>query len=208
MYSNVRDLRILIDSIPINTVNNLSRFIYRNVTSLTLTANKTFSEQTFLIYLYSIINRNNIIYLKIQLDNCSKHFLSSLIENFRGLHSLTISAYQSWPKLLQLSLNISESNVRSLTVYEALVDFDQYDLIYQLFHRLETVSVNLTSVEDCYRLLTLLFIGNRKQKREKLRSLIIKCDFPEPDAMAHWIKSNILRNLSYKCTTNGLMIWL
>ncbi|CAF4589569.1 unnamed protein product, partial [Rotaria sp. Silwood2] len=51
IYLRVRDLRILIDSIGISIVNNLSRSTFKNVISLTLISNKTFNEQTFLIYL-------------------------------------------------------------------------------------------------------------------------------------------------------------
>ncbi|CAF0896468.1 unnamed protein product [Rotaria sp. Silwood1] len=208
IYSCVRDLRILIDSIDVSTVNNLSRIIYKNVISLTLISNKIFDEQTFFIYLYSIINRNNIRYLTIQLDNCSKKFLLNLIENFSKLHSLTISTYQSWSKLIQLSSYISKSNIRSLSVYELFVNFHHYDYIYELFNQLNIISINVTSIEDCYRLLTLLFIGNKKKQIEKLRSLTVKCDFHEPDAIANWIRSNIIRKLSYKCTTSTLIIWL
>ncbi|CAF3618222.1 unnamed protein product, partial [Rotaria sp. Silwood2] len=157
---------------------------------------------------YSIINRNNIRYVTIQLDNCSRNFLLNLIENFSNLYSLIISTYQSWSKLIRLSSYISKSNIRSLIVYELFVDFHQYDYIYELFNQLEIISINITSIEDCYRLLTVLFIGNKKKQIENLRSLIIKCDFHEPDAIANWIRSNVLRNLSYKCTTNTLIIWL
>jgi hypothetical protein len=66
----------------------------------------------------------------------------------------------------------------------------------------------VTTIEDCYRFLTLLFIGNRKNIVEKLRSLTIKCDFDEPDTIANWVRANILRKLSYKCTTSVLTIWL
>ncbi|CAF0853517.1 unnamed protein product [Rotaria sordida] len=208
IYSHVRDLRILIDSIGISIINNLSSIIYKRVISLTLVSNKKFHEQTFLSYLYSIIDRNNILYLTIQLDNCSKNFLLNLIENFSKLYTLTISTYQSWSKLIQLSSYISKSNIQSLIVYELLVNFYQYDYLYELFNQLEILSINLTSIEDCYRLLTLLFIGNKKKQIESLRSLIIKCDFHEPDAIANWVRSNVLRKLSYKCTTSTLIIWL
>ncbi|CAF3151535.1 unnamed protein product [Rotaria socialis] len=208
MYSNVRNLRILIDSISTSTLNNLSTVIYKNVTSLTLISNRTFNEQVFLTYLFSIINRDKIIYLNIQLDNCSKNFLLNFIQNLKNLSSLTISTYQSWPKLIQLTSYISKSNIRLLTVYEVLMDFNQFELLHQLFNQLETVSVNITAIEDCYRLLTLLFIGNKRRQVERLRSLAIKCDFHEPDAIANWVRSNVLRKLSYKCTTSALMIWL
>jgi len=42
---------------------------------------------------------------------------------------------------------------------------------------------------------------------DKLRSLTIKCDFDEPDAIAQWIRMNILRKFSYKCTTTMLIMW-
>jgi len=103
IYFRVRDLRILIDTISLTNLKNISRIIYENVISLSLISNKTFNEQIFLIYLYSIINANKILYLIIQLDNCSKNFLVNLIENFPKLSSLTISTYHSWIKLIQLS---------------------------------------------------------------------------------------------------------
>ncbi len=208
IYFRVRDLRILIDTIPLTILNKSSRIIYENVTSLTLISNKSFNEQIFLIYLYSIINQNNVRYLIIQLDNCSKNFLLNLIEKFSKVYSLTISTYHSWSKLIELSSQISKSNLRSLNVYEIFIDFNQYDSIHQLFNQLEIISVVVTSIEDCYRLLTILFIGNQKKTVEKLRSLTIKCDFDEPDAIANWIRTNILRKLSYKCTTSVLTIWL
>ncbi|CAF0749972.1 unnamed protein product [Adineta steineri] len=206
-YSRVRDLRILIDIIPVNISNNISELIYKNVTSLTLISNKSFNEQSFLTYLYSIINQTNLFYLTIQLDNCSKHFLLNLIENCSKLYSLTLSTYHSWSKLIQLSSQISKSNLRSLTVYELFIDFNQYYLIHQLFNQLEILSLTVTTIEDCYRLLSLLFIGNKRKTLEKIRSLSIKCDFNEPDTIANWIRSNILRKLSYKCTTSVLFIW-
>ncbi len=189
-------------------MNKFSRIIYENVTSLTLVSNKLFNEQTFLIYLYSIINQNKLRYLIIQLDNCSKNFLLNLIENFSKLYSLTISTYHSWSKLIQLSSQISKSYIRSLTIYEGFKYFNQYDSIHQLFTQLEILSVMVTSIEDCYRFLTLLFIGNKRKSIEKLRSLTIKCDFDEPHTIANWIRTNILRKLSYKCTTSVLTIWL
>jgi len=208
IYFRVRDLRILIDTIPLTILNKSSRIIYENVTSLTLISNKSFNEQRFLIYLYSIINQNNVRYLIIQLDDCSKNFLLNLIEKFSKVYSLIISTYHSWSKLIELSSQISKSNLRSLNVYEIFIDFNQYDSIHQLFNQLEIISVVVTSIEDCYRLLTILFIGNQKKTVEKLRSLTIKCDFDEPDAIANWIRANILRKLSYKCTTSVLTIWL
>jgi hypothetical protein len=198
----------LIDIIPITILNNLSGIIYRNITSLTLIGNKSFNEQTFLGYLYSIINQNNLLYLTIQLDNCSKNFLLNLIEKFSKIYSLTISTYHSWSKLIQLSSQISKSSLRSLMVYEVFTNFNQYEFLHELFHQLEILSVIVTSIEDCYRLLTLLFIGNRKKALENIRSLTIKCDFEEPDSIANWIRSNILRKLSYKCSTSVLSIWL
>jgi len=208
IYSRVRDLRILIDNIPLLNLNKFSRIIYDNVTSLTLISNKLFNEQTFLIYLYTIINSNNLRYLIIQLDNCSKYFLLNLIEKFSNIYSLTISTYHSWSKLIQLSSQISISNIRSLIVYESFINFNQYECIHQLFNQLEILSVMVISIEDCYRFLTLLFIGNKKNTMEKLRSLTIKCDFDEPDTIANWVRGNILRKLSYKCTTSVLIIWL
>jgi hypothetical protein len=208
IYSRVRDLRILIDIIPINILNNSTRLIYRTVTSLTLISNKSFNEQLFLIYLHSITEQNTLRYLTIQLDNCSKAFLVNFLEKCSKLYSLTLSTYHSWSKLIQLSSKISKSTIRSLTVYELFVDFNQYDSIHQLFNQLEIISVTVTSIEDCYRFLTLLFIGNRRKTVEMLRSLTIKCDFNEPDTIANWVRSNVLRKLSYKCTTSVLSIWL
>lgn len=208
MYLRVRDLRILIDTIPLPILNKCTETIYENVRSLTLISNKSFNEQTFLSYLYSLISFNNLHYLIIQLDNCSKNFLLNLIEKFSKLYSLTISTYHSWSKLIQLSSQISKSSLRSLIVYEGFNNFNQYDFIHQLFNQLEILCIMVTTIEDCYRLLTLLFIGNKTKSVEKLRSLTIKCDFDEPDTIANWIRTNILRKLSYKCTTSVLTIWL
>ena len=204
IYFRVRDLRILIDNIPI--IN--SGIIYANIRSLTLISNKSFNEHTFLIYLYTIIKPNQLLYLIIQLDNCSKNFLLNLIEKSPRLYSLTISTYQTWSKLIRLSSQISNSSIRSLIVYEGFTDFNQYDTIYQLIHQLEILSVVVTSIDDCYRLLTLLFIGTRRKSLDRLRSLTIKCDFDEPDVIAYWIRTNILRKLSYKCTPSVFTLWL
>jgi hypothetical protein len=208
IYSRVRDLRILIEVIPLTIVNNLSNTIYQNVTSLTLISNKVFNEQLFVEYVYLIINPNHLTYLTIQLDNCSEDFMKNLIEKFSKLYSLTISTYHSWMKLLHLSLQISKSPIRSLTVYEVFESLNQYECIHQLFNQLEILSIAVSSIEDCYRVLALLFIGNKIKTMKQLRSLTIKCDFDQPDAIAHWVRSNILRKLSYKCTTSVLTIWL
>jgi predicted HTH transcriptional regulator len=155
-----------------------------------------------------MIHSDKLRYLTIQLDNCSKNFLFNFIEKYPRIFSLNISTYHSWSKLIQLSTQISRSSIRSLIVYEAFLDFNQYEYLHQLFKQLEILSVAVTSVEDAYRFLTLLFIGSQRKALEKLRSLTIKCDFNEPDTIAHWIRMNILRKLSYKCTTNLLTIWL
>lgn len=209
IYFGVRDLRILIDAIPLPILSKFSRIIYNNVTTLTLISNKTFNEQIFLNYLRILINPNNLNYLIIQLDNCSKNFLLNLLEKYSKLYSLTISTYHSWSKLLQLSSNVSKSSLRSLNVYENFTNFNQYDSIYELCQQLKILSIIVPSIDDCYRFLTLLFIGNKNRKSiEKLRSLTIKCDFDEPDTIANWVRTNILRKLSYKCTTSALTIWL
>ncbi len=193
---------------PIINRNSISGIIYENIRSLTLISNKSFHEQIFLMYLCSIINPNKVLYLTIQLDNCSKNFLLNLIEIYSRMNSLTISTYHSWSKLIQLSSQISKSSIRSLIVYEVFLDFNQYESIHQLFNQLEILSIVVRSVEDSYRLLTLLFIGIKQKTLDNLRSLTIKCDFSEPNTIAHWIRTNILRKLSYKCTANHLIIWL
>ncbi|CAF1610654.1 unnamed protein product, partial [Adineta ricciae] len=208
IYSCVRDLRILIDTIPNDLPTNGSALLYPNVTSLTLISNKSFHEQSFLLYLYSIIDHKHLRYLTVQLDNCSRFFLLSLIEKYSQLSSFTLSTYHSWPKLISLSSQLSKRHLCSLTVYEIFRDFTPYHSIHQLFHRLQILSVCLSSIDDCYRFLTLLFIGSQQTTVEQLRSLTIKCDFDEPDIIANWIRSNILRKLSYKCTTSVLLIWL
>lgn len=208
IYSHVRDLRVLIDTISISNLNSLSDIIYSNVLSLTLIANKSFDEQRLLRYLLSIIDRTRIFYLTIQTDNISKSFLSNLLENFSQLRSLTISTYYSWTKLNQLSSFINNSHIQTLIVNDVLNNLHQYYFIYQLFNQLEVLSVILASVDDCYALLALLFVENNKYPLEYLRLLTIKCDFDEPDTIAYWIRSNIFRKLSYKCTTNVLTIWL
>ncbi|UJR28861.1 hypothetical protein I4U23_010084 [Adineta vaga] len=207
IYSCVRDLRILIDTIPNDLPKNLSQFLYPNVTSLTLISNKSFHEQSFLLYLYSIIDHKHLRYLTVQLDDCSRFFLLSLIERYTQLYSITLSTYHSWSKIISLSSQVIKNNLCSLTVYEIFHDFDRYHPIHQLVHRLEILSVSVSSTEDCYRFLTLLFIGSQKKTVEQLRSLTIKCDFDEPDIIANWIRSNILRKLSYKCTPSILFMW-
>lgn len=209
IYFRVRDLRILIDTtIPMISEFHQSNILSKQIRSITLISNKSFPETIFLRYLFAILHPDQLLYLTIQLDNCSKNFLFQLIEKFSHLTSLTISTYHSWTKLIQLSLLISTSSIRTLIVHEPLHDFNPMDSIYQLFHSLECLSIVLSTLDDCYRLLTLLFIGRHTNESHRLRSLIIKCDFDEPDVIAHWIRSNILRRFSYKCTTSTLTIWL
>ena len=207
IYFCVRDLRILIDTISIDNLSQVSNLISPNLSSLTLVSNKIFNEQTLLIYLCSLINPTKLRYLTIQLDNCSKQFLSKLIEFYPNLYSLSLSTYRSWSKLLHITPLISKSSLRSLIIYELFYDFDQYKVLYQLFNQIEILSFAVSSIDDCYRFLTLLFIGSRKMNIDKLRSLTIKCDFDEPDAIAQWIRMNILRKFSYKCTTTMLIMW-
>lgn len=209
IYFRVRDLRIFIDTtIPIMSEMNNSRILSKQIRTLTLVSNKSFPESIFLRYLLSIISSNELLYLILQLDNCSKTFLHHLIERFSRLISLTISTYHSWSKLIQLSSLISSSSIRTLIVHEVLLDFNSFNSICQLFHSLECLSIVLSTLDDCYRLLSLLFIGTMKTQFDRLRSLMIKCEFDEPDAVAHWIRSNILRKFSFKCTTSILIIWL
>ena len=189
-------------------INNITEHIYPNVISLTLISNKSFHEQLLLVYLYSTINRNTIRNLIIQLDNCSEYFLLKLIEHFSRLNSLTISTYHSWMKLNQITFELLKSSIRSLNVFEIFHYFKQNNYIYQLFNQLETITINISTIEDCYHLLTLFFINKQENKIEQLRFLVIKCNFDQPDMIANWIRSNILRKLSYKCTTSSLTIWL
>lgn len=206
IYFRVRDLRILIDTtIPIMNEFHRLNSLSNQIRSITLISNKSFPETIFLRYLHAILHPGRILYLNIQLDNCSKNFLSQLIQSFTHLTSLTISTYHSWAKLSQLSSLISTSSIRTLIVHDPLYDFNLMDSIDQLFHSLQCLSIVLSTLDDCYRLLTILFIG---KPANQLRSLIIKCDFDEPDVIAHWIRSNILRRFSYKCTTSTLTIWL
>jgi hypothetical protein len=208
IYTRVRDLHLLIDTIPIINRNSISRLIiYENIQSLTLISNKQLNEQLFFIYLSSIIHPDKLRYLTIQLDNCSKNFLFSIIEKYSRIISLTISTYHSWSKLIQLSSQISKSSIRSLIVYEVFLNFNQYESLHQLLNQLEILSVVVTSVDDAYRLLTILFIGNQQKTLEKLRSLTIKCDFNEPLTIAYWIRTNIRRKFSYRCTNSLLTIW-
>lgn len=208
IYAHVRDLRLLIDIIPQAGLSHLSGIIYENVVSLTLIGNKTFAEQTFLADLFSMLNLDRLRQLTIQLDNCSQAFLGKLIEKCAKLHTLNVSTYQSWSKLIHLSASICRSSIRSLTVHELLVNLNPYERLRQLFEQLEILSLSVASTEDCYRLLTVLFIGHRSSSIDRLRSVTIKCDFDEPDAMARWLRDNIQRRLSYKCTSSALSLWL
>ena len=209
IYFRVRDLRIFIDTtIPIMPEIPHPTILSKQIRSLTLVSNKSFPESIFLRYLLSIVHPDTLRYLILQLDNCSNQFLFHLINQFPRLTSLTLSTYHSWSKLIQLSSVISSTFIRTLIVHEPLVDFNPFNSICQLFHSLECLSIVLATLDDCYRLLSLLFIGTRKSQFHRLRSLMIKCDFDEPDVVARWIRSNILRKFSYKCTTSILIIWL
>ena len=208
LYAAVRDLHLLIDIIPRPILSHLSRIIYDNVTSLTLIANKSFDEPACLTYLSAMMNSERLQYLTIQLDNCSQGFLSGVLETFSKLHSLTLSTYGSWSKLIDLSATISRSSLRSLNVYELFADFDRYESIHQLCRQLEILSVSVGSINECYRFLTLLLVGHARKTVSKLRSLTIKCEFAEPDVIVQWLRANVLRRLSYRCTTSVLAIWL
>ena len=208
LYARVRDLHLLIDIIPRTILSHLSQIIYDNVTSLTLIANRSFDESTCLTCLSATMNSERLQSLTIQLDNCSQGFLSGVLETFSKLHSLTLSTYQSWSKLIDLSTTVSRCSIRSLNVYELFVDFDRYESIHQLCRQLEILSVSVGSIDECYRFLTLLLVGHAKKSVIKLRSLTIKCDFAEPDVIAEWLRVNVPRRLSYRCTTSVLAIWL
>jgi hypothetical protein len=182
--------------------------VYKHVTSLTLIANQAFAEQICLAYLFSIVHLDKLRRLTIRFESCTQDFLRQLIGKCSNVTSLTLSIYQSWPILMHLSDMICTSHVRSLIVHEYLVNFNDYATLTQLFHRLEMISICLSSIDDCYRLLTMLFIGQRCRTFVHLRSLIIKCEFEQPNVIAHWLRTNILKKFSYKCTTSQLMMWL
>ena len=155
-----------------------------------------------------MLNLDRLRQLTIQLDNCSQAFLGKLIEKCAKLHTLSVSTYQSWSKLIHLSSSLCRSSIRSLTVHELLVNLNPYERLRQLFEQLEILSLSVASTEDCYRFLTVLFIGHRSSSIDRLRSVTIKCDFDEPDAIARWLRDNIQRRLSYKCTSSALSLWL
>lgn len=198
----------MIDNIGKVALHPSSKIAYENVTSLTLITKKSFPEQTLFRYISSILHIERLRYLTIQFDNCTKEFLPKFIEKSPRLYSLNISTYQSWAKLIEIATIFSKSSIRSLTVHEHLLDLHCYERILELFYQLEIVHLNIRTPDDCFRLLTILFIGDRKFHLKSLRTLTIKCDFDDPDAMAHWIQANIQRKLSYKCTTSMLTMWL
>ena len=143
IYSTVRDLHLLIDSIPKYSPTHSSEIIYENVTSLTLIANKTFSESSLIHYLSLILNFREIRSLIIQFDRCSNDFLRYLIGKCSKLKTLIISSYRSWSQLVDLSSILAKSSIRSLTVHELLTNLTSYKNLQELFDSLEIISITV-----------------------------------------------------------------
>lgn len=207
IYSGVRDLHLLIDALADVGQSLLSENIYENVVSLTLIANKKFSESSLFLYLMSVLKLDKILNLAIQCDEYSTEFLNKLIVHCGSLRHLSVSSYQSWTKLFHLSTVINRSLIRSVVVHELLTNFSDHRRIQELFEHLKVISIGVRTATDCYRLLTLLFNGHQTIGIRRLQSLTIKCDFDQPDVIAHWLRGNISKKFTYKCTRSSLVMW-